>query len=118
LAALSLTMATWYFNLAPIGLALTRFSNPSPRTRYLADASYWSYIVHLPLVCVLQVWVADWNLHWSLKFPLILSIAFAVLLASYHYLVRYTSIGAVLNGRRYPRPSPLGASAAAPLLPP
>jgi fucose 4-O-acetylase-like acetyltransferase len=63
------------------------------------------------LVCVLQVWVADWNLHWSVKFPHILSIAFAALLASYHYLVRYTFIGAVLNGRRYSRPSPLGASA-------
>jgi len=44
-----------------------------------------------------------WPLHWSLKFPLILAITAALLLTSYHYLVRDTFIGKLLNGRRYPR---------------
>ena len=42
-------------------------------------------------------------LHWAIKFPLILAITLAVLLVSYHYLVRPTFIGALLNGRKYPR---------------
>ena len=33
----------------------------------------------------------------------ILGIGFPIMFASYHYLVRGTFIGAVLNGRRYPR---------------
>ncbi|MBC7983191.1 MAG: hypothetical protein H7Y02_04975, partial [Candidatus Obscuribacterales bacterium] len=75
--------------------------------RYLADASYWMYIMHLPLVVALQALMMQWPLHWSIKYALILSITFALLLLSYHYWVRPTYIGEVLNGRRYPRSSQL-----------
>jgi hypothetical protein len=72
-----------------------------PVIRYLADSSYWLYLLHLPLVFALQVWMSDWPLHWSIKFPLLLVIATALLLASYRYFVRNTFIGEILNGRRY-----------------
>ncbi len=35
-----------------------------------------------------------------MKFPLVLVASFTVLFVSYHFLVRYTFIGAVLNGRK------------------
>jgi ABC-type multidrug transport system ATPase subunit len=45
------------------------------------------------------------------KYPFILVASFAVLFASYHYLVRPTFIGLLLNGRKHPRkPLPPGAS--------
>src|SRR5690606_32952687 len=50
-----------------------------------------------------QVWVGHWPLHWSLKFPLVLGTSLALLLASYHWLVRPTLIGQLLNGRRHRR---------------
>jgi hypothetical protein len=39
-----------------------------------------------------------------------------ILLVTYHYLVRFTWIGAILNGRRHPRPvkSPPADTAPAP----
>jgi hypothetical protein len=37
------------------------------------------------------------------KFPLILAIAFPILFASYELLVRHSWLGALLNGRKYPR---------------
>ena len=40
--------------------------------RYVADASYWIYLVHLPIVAALQVLVGKLPWHWSIKFPLIL----------------------------------------------
>jgi hypothetical protein len=43
-----------------------------------------------------------WNLHWSLKFPLLMAVTFGLLLVSYRYLVRNTWIGKALNGRRNP----------------
>ncbi|MBM3264485.1 MAG: ABC transporter ATP-binding protein [candidate division Zixibacteria bacterium] len=46
-------------------------------------------------------------LHWTVKFPLIVAITLAVLLVSYHYLVRPTFAGEILNGRKYPRRRPL-----------
>jgi peptidoglycan/LPS O-acetylase OafA/YrhL len=101
LTAIAATSLTWYFNLALIGYALKRFANPSSTTRYVADASYWIYIAHLPVVCALQVLVAHWPLHWTIKYSFIVCVAFVLLFASYHLFVRYTFIGAVLNGRKY-----------------
>ena len=111
-------VALWGWSLGLTGAALRFLSNYSPARRYIADASYWVYLVHLPVVAALQVWVGHWNLHWSVKFPLILVVSFAVLFASYHWMVRSTVIGQLLNGRRYPRsgaePAPTSPSPASP----
>jgi ABC-type multidrug transport system ATPase subunit/peptidoglycan/LPS O-acetylase OafA/YrhL len=101
---------SWVFGLT--GAALRYLSNYSPVRRYVADASYWVYIMHLPVVAAVQVWVGRWPLHWSLKYPFILVVSFAVLFASYHWLVRPTFVGALLNGRRYPRRTAPAAPAA------
>ena len=76
-------------------------SRGNATVRYVADASYWIYLVHLPIVVVFQVLVGHLSWHWTLKFPLILAASFAVLFVSYRYLVRSTFIGQMLNGRRY-----------------
>jgi hypothetical protein len=39
-------------------------------------------------------------LHWSVKYPLSIAGAVVILLVSYHSLVRFTFVGAILNGRR------------------
>lgn len=98
-------MATWFWTFGVIGAALQFFSKASDLQRYLADASYWLYLAHLPVVFLLQVLLMNVNLHWSFKFPLILLVTMTVLLVSYHYMVRSTFIGKALNGRKYPRKS-------------
>ncbi len=100
---LSYTSAIWYWSFGLTGAALRFFSEARGWQRYLADASYWLYIAHLPIVFTLQVLLMRVELHWALKFPLLLAITLTVLLLSYHYLVRSTFIGEVLNGRKYPR---------------
>jgi peptidoglycan/LPS O-acetylase OafA/YrhL len=96
-------LAAWSWCFACIGAAVRFLGQPSARLRYLSDASYWMYLVHLPLIWLLQAWMLRWPLHWTLKFPLVLAIAMALLLASYHWLVRNTFVGVFLNGRRHPR---------------
>jgi len=100
---------SWVFGLT--GAALRFLSDYSPTRRYIADASYWVYLMHLPVVAAIQVWVGHWPLHWSLKFPFILVVSFALLFATYHWLVRPTFIGALLNGRKYPRRTTTSAPA-------
>jgi hypothetical protein len=51
----------------------------------------------------LQVAVSALDWPWPVKFAALLGIAFALMFASYQLLVRYSFIGAVLNGRRMPR---------------
>jgi peptidoglycan/LPS O-acetylase OafA/YrhL len=94
------SLAAWSWTFALLGMALRFGSGYSPARRYLADASYWIYLAHLPLVMALQVALARLDWPALLKFPLLLAIVFTIPLASYHWLVRYSFIGAVLNGRR------------------
>jgi ABC-type multidrug transport system ATPase subunit/peptidoglycan/LPS O-acetylase OafA/YrhL len=113
-----LGVAIWGWALGLTGAALRFLSGYSAARRYIADASYWIYLAHLPVVAALQVWVGHWPLHWSIKYPFILVVSLAVLFLSYHYLVRPTGIGKLLNGRRYPRKSAgrsSSADASAPL---
>ena len=96
-------LSSWYWSFGIIGAALRFCDGESAVRRYLADSSYWLYLAHLPLVFFLAAAFAKVPWHWAIKFPLILAITMTVLLASYHYLVRPTWIGEILNGRRYPR---------------
>jgi hypothetical protein len=96
-------VAIWCWSLAIIGAALSFLSEFSATRRYLADSSYWLYLAHLPIVFVLQILLMDVRLHWAIKFSFLLLITMAILLVSYHYLVRSTFIGKCLNGRRHSR---------------
>ncbi len=101
--ALAYGIGIWCWSFALIGLAVRFMGKPNAAVRYTADASYWIYLAHLPLVLALQVLVGQLPWHWSAKFPIVLGVSLALLFASYRYLVRPTIIGQVLNGRRYPR---------------
>lgn len=95
--------AIWIATFAVIGLALRFMSGFSPTRRYLADASYWLYLIHMPIVMALQVALSQRDWPGLIKFAIILVVAIPPMLASYHLLVRFTFIGAVLNGRRAAR---------------
>ena len=70
--------------------------------RYLSDASYWTYLIHLPLVMAAQVLVLDLTAPWWAKMGLVVVAVTAVCLITYELLVRHTFIGKALNGRRVP----------------
>jgi ABC-type multidrug transport system ATPase subunit/peptidoglycan/LPS O-acetylase OafA/YrhL len=101
--AAAYALAIWCWSFAVLGLATRFMSSGNATVRYVADASYWIYLVHLPIVAAFQVMAGRLPLHWSVKFPLILIASFTVLFLSYRYLVRSTFIGQLLNGRRQPR---------------
>ena len=73
-----------------------------PLVRYISDASYWIYIVHLPVVMAAQVLGYRLRAPAPLKFCLVTMGSFLILIASYHVLVRHSWLGAWLNGRKVP----------------
>jgi glucan biosynthesis protein C len=103
-------LAIWTTTFAAIGSALRFLSGYSRARRYLADASYWLYIIHLPLVMALQVAVSQRDWPWPVKFAAILLVALPIMLASYQFMVRHTFVGVVLNGRRMRRQQPAAAA--------
>lgn len=104
-----MALAVFASTFAVLSLALRFASGRSPVRRYLADASYWVYIIHLPLVMVGQVLVVNETWPWFVKFGTVVGGTLAISFLSYELLVRHTFIGRWLNGRRIPwrrRPDP------------
>jgi peptidoglycan/LPS O-acetylase OafA/YrhL len=100
LATLLQPAYAWTMSLGLIGLFCRLFPHPRPAVAWLADASYWMYLVHVPLVMAAQLLVRQWPLPAGVKFLLILGLVTPLLLASYRWCVRYTVIGSLLNGPR------------------
>ncbi len=102
-AVVFLAFSMWFMTYGLIGLFLRYMDKPSSRWRYMADASYWIYIVHVPFVLLLPLLLAGVPLPAILKLALVSIAAVSLILVIYHYFVRPTFIGKQLNGRRYPR---------------
>jgi glucan biosynthesis protein C len=100
LYALAYALALVGCTLGLIGAGMRFLSAPSSPLRYLADASYWMYIAHLPLVMALQTAWMGLGAPWWLKFAAVVLATCALLLWSYRLWVRSTWIGALLNGSR------------------
>lgn len=90
----------WLVVFGFIGLSLRLFHQSRPSIRYLADSSYWIYLVHMPILGLIQVDLYRVPGHALWKAPLVLTVTMALGFASYQTLVRHTSIGTALHGRR------------------
>ena len=97
-------LRTWGLVFGIIGLFLRYLAQASKQRRYMADAAYWIYLIHLPCVIWLQGILArtDWS-PW-LKFSLVIAATAVITVISYQFWVRATVIGQLLNGRRYAAP--------------
>lgn len=96
----------WLFVFGLTGLFLRYAANYSPVMRYVSDAAYWVYLIHLPLTALLPGLIADWPLPALVKFFLVMLVTAIICFTTYHYLVRNTQIGKFLNGRKYGRGLP------------
>lgn len=101
--AAAMALAGWAWTFALVGLCLRFLDRESRVVRYLADASYWSYLLHLPIVVGLGILFADFDWPILIKLVLTCAITAVILLLSYDLLVRSTWLGRWLNGRRRPR---------------
>ena len=102
-AVVFLSLSMWFLAYGLFGLFLRYMDHPSSRWRYMADASYWIYIVHVPLVILLPLLLANVPAPGIVKAALVVAMATGLTLVTYRYFVRSTFIGEQLNGRRYRR---------------
>ena len=80
------------------------FARENRTLRYISDAAYWLYLIHLPLVAWLQVWLLHGALPGIFRFWIIIAITTFITLITYQWMVRYTAIGSVLHGERRKTP--------------
>ena len=100
LAAAVHALAGWAWVYGLLGLCGRVLRRENRVARYLADASYWVYLWHVPLLLLVAVPLAGTPWPWPLEVLLALGAVMAVLLLSYDLLVRGTWVGRWLNGHR------------------
>jgi peptidoglycan/LPS O-acetylase OafA/YrhL len=93
-------LTCWGLTLGLIGLFQRTARRPSKWVRLVSDSSYWIYLMHLPLVFVLQGIVKTSEMRAPWKLLLICTATFVPLFALYLLVVRRTPLGWLLNGRK------------------
>lgn len=92
----------WCLALIIMGSYIKRLNRASPLGRYFTDASYWIYLVHLPMAIWFPLLMADLPLGAWPKFFLNIALITLIGVISYHLLVRSTLLGRLLNGKQHP----------------
>lgn len=117
-ACMSRGLLTVTLSLGLTGLCALLLTAPGPRLaraiRYFSDSAYWVYLMHLPLVAAMSIWLfKPMDLPAEIEMILGVTIAMFLLMGSYALFVRYTPIGTLLNGKRT-RNAPTITTASAP----
>jgi glucan biosynthesis protein C len=94
----------WLWTFAAIGMALKWMPTRSKVLGYLADSSYWVYLVHFPFTIIFGALLYGFDWPGVVKMTLVIAATTVVCLATYHAFVRFTWVSVLLNGKRHPRP--------------
>lgn len=92
-------LSIWGF----LGLFAKCMPREVPWVRYLVDASYWLYVLHLPFTIWIPGYLAEEQWSSYAKFGVTVAATTLVGLVTYELFVRSTWVGRLLNGRRAPR---------------
>jgi peptidoglycan/LPS O-acetylase OafA/YrhL len=82
-AALVQTAYVWSMTFALMGMFHTLLNRPIAGVRYISDAAYWMYLIHQPLVVLVQGLVRNWLVAALPKFLFVNLLVFALLLVTY-----------------------------------
>jgi glucans biosynthesis protein C len=93
----------WLLFFGLTGLFLRHFNRPSPIVRYVVDASFWIYLIHLPFAIWLPGLISAVDVPALTKIPIVFGVTVLLGFVTYDLFVRSTLIGSTLNGRRYQR---------------
>lgn len=75
-------------------------SKRSAFLRFIADSSYWVYLVHLPIVLFLQTLLIPLEAPWVIKVAIVIVGTLVASMSTYVVFVRYTPLGWLLHGKR------------------
>jgi glucan biosynthesis protein C len=103
------SLSMWLLIVGMVGVFVRYVDKARPSVRYFSDASYWMYLVHLAPAVWMPGLLAPSTAPAVVKFAVVVATTTLVTTITYHYLVRPTWVGALLNGRRYPRTRPVRA---------
>ena len=90
----------WLIVFGGLGVLLRSNHGKGPVLRFLAEASFWVYLVHVPIVAFLQLVLLPTTWPALVKFAIVATVTLVLSYASYGPLVRFSVIGSIINGAR------------------
>lgn len=90
-AALEACLSVW-MTIACLLAGERLLARPNAVMFFLARRSYWIYLVHLPLLFILQFLLMDYDWHWGFKYLLSVGGTLAISLLGYEVFVRHTPL--------------------------
>lgn len=106
-------VTSWLWSFGLIGLFLRFLPHQNRVLRYISDSSYWVFLVHMLGTMGFGVLLFNAPLGALTKMGLNIALTTMACLLSYHFLVRRTWIGTLLNGKKHLRPAPVPDAATA-----
>ena len=97
----SISFFAWMAVLGLFGFFMNLEFPASKRIAYLADASFWVYLIHHPFVGLSQMRLAGTSLNGGSKFVLTTVIATGLSLGTYHVFIRQRRIGFLLGEKPF-----------------
>ena len=94
-----LSLFAWFTTFGLFAIFLRTQCCENAATRYLSEASFWVYLIHLPFVALTQIAIAQLSVPTMGKFLLAGATALALSLMTYHVFVRDRWMDVFLNGR-------------------
>ena len=100
MAGISNSILAAFMTFGLLGIYQDRFGRPSALGRYVSDASYWIYLIHYPLLIAVAGALTVTPFSAVIKYLLTVAVVVPLVLASYHYGVRSTRFGLLLQSRK------------------
>ena len=90
----------WFMIFGLVGLSERYIKKSTGWCTYLVGASYWLYLIHRPFCTAIAPLLEQNSWSGGVKTVFVSIVVAAICLVSYHFLVRNTWVGVMLNGRR------------------
>jgi peptidoglycan/LPS O-acetylase OafA/YrhL len=99
-AGISNSLLAVFMMFGLLGIYETHFSQRSRFGTYVSDASYYIYLIHYPLLIAVAGALAITPFSAAIKYLMTVGIVVPLVIATYHYGVRATRVGAWLKGKK------------------
>jgi hypothetical protein len=90
----------WLTIFGGLGVLLRVVHSRGTVMRFLSEASFWVYLIHVPIVIFVQFLLVSFAWPAPVKFLVVFAAGFGLSLLSYVPLVRHSFVGVIINGAR------------------
>lgn len=91
---------SWFWVVAILSFAFLSLAFTNRLLDYLNEAAFPIYVLHMPIVTIVGMYVIGFDIPWALKFVLIIAIALALTVGLYDLVVRRFRLTRLLFGMK------------------